>query len=232
MSHTGSPKILVGEDDDNLRVALADNLEDEGYVVLSAETIARARAILDTDQVDLVVLDLMLPDGDGYSLCRGLRERDVSLPVLMLTARSLEEDLLKGFDVGADDYLTKPFRLREFLARTKALLRRGGGDSCDNPDFCGYRIDTHARTLYGPEGQVIALTRKEFDLLMFLFANRNRVVARDYILHEIWGQRIVVELRTIDNFISKLRKKLDWTPSSRFRFATVRGIGYRMEVDD
>ena len=232
MSHTGSPKILVVEDDDNLRVALADNLEDEGYGVLSAETIAQARTILDTEQVDLVVLDLMLPDGDGYSLRRDLGERDVSLPVLMLTARSLEEDLLKGFEVGADDYLTKPFRLREFLARTKALLRRGGGDLGGNTDFCGYRIDTHARTLHSPEGRLIDLTRKEFDLLVFLFANRNRVVARDHILNEIWGQRVVVDLRTIDNFVSKLRKKLNWTPSCRFRIATVRGIGYRMEVED
>ncbi len=236
--------ILIVEDDANLRLVLADNLEEQGYRVTATASGNEAhRLLLGEDAgrrgVDLVILDIMLPDRDGYTLCRELRARGLETPVLMLTARTLEDDLVDGFDAGADDFLTKPYRLRELLVRVRALLRRHAGPRGGMlPEagqrlfrFAGFRLDLAARTLRDPHGDFLELTRTELDLLGFFLAREGEALSRDRILDEVWGRDVVVDGRTVDNFVSSLKKKLGWTRASRFRFKTLRGVGYRMEID-
>ncbi len=232
-----SPSILIVEDDPTLRLVLADNLRAEGYRVTTAETGRAARAAFAAPH-DLIVLDLMLPDADGYALCRELRaaEPPGARParVLMLTARALEDDLLRGFDAGADDYLAKPYRLRELLARVRALLRRGAPSPLAGPAtlrFAGFTLDLDARTLLDPAGAPIALTRTEHDLLACFLRHEGRALSRDRLLDEVWGADVVVDPRTVDNFVSSLKRKLGWTDDAPFRFQAVRGVGYRLEVD-
>lgn len=230
--------LLVVEDDGNLRMALRDNLEDEGYTVVEAATLAAADAAAGERRFDLIVLDVMLPDGDGYTWCRRLRSGAIggnrAAPVLMLTARSLEDDLVTGLDAGADDYLTKPYRLRELLARVRALLRRPKADAgeAQGPDrvrFGDYTLDRSARTVTGPRGE-LTLTRTEFDLLAWLASHPGKAMDRDTLLDAVWGE-VVVDPRTVDNFVSSLKKKLGWRRGLDWRIATVRGVGYRWEAD-
>jgi DNA-binding response OmpR family regulator len=224
--------VLLVEDDENLRIALQDNLVDEGHRVRAVATLAEARRALERDPFDVVVLDLMLPDGDGTSLCRAMKDDGHPARVLMLTARTLEDDLVRGFAEGADDYLKKPYRLRELLARVAALARRGGAPTAGGATFCGFVLDEAARLLRGADGRAIDLTRSEFDVLKVLLDNRHRAVTRDQILDEVRGKAVMVDERTVDNFVSSLKKKLGWTKDARWRIASVRGIGYRMEVDE
>jgi DNA-binding response OmpR family regulator len=228
--------ILIVEDDENLRVALADNLEAEGYEVALATSGAEARTRLEERSVALIVLDVMLPDIDGYRLCQELRRAEVRAPILMLTARSLDEDVVRGFDAGADDYVAKPYRLALLLARVRALLRRGGhaapGVAVQRLTFGEFTLDEDSRIVAGREGASVDLTRKEFDLLRYFLQNQGRALARQQILDEVWGEDIVVDERTVDNFVSSVKKKLSWTPESGFRIVTVRGVGYRMELDE
>lgn len=220
------PSVLVVEDDSNLRLALEDNLRDEGYQVAVAATVAEATSAL-AAPFDVVVLDLMLPDGDGYALCRALRARGHGGRVLMLTARTLEDDLVKGFEAGADDYLAKPYRLRELLARVAALARRA--PSAAPPpslSLAPFTVDVSRRTVTGPSGE-LELTRKEFDLLVCLLQAGDRVLTRDEILDRVWGADVVVDSHTVDNFISALKKKLA-APKAAFELKTVRGVGFRL----
>ena len=227
MSH-----ILVVEDDENLRLALVDNLEDEGHQVREAATVAEAEAALAGGAVDLIILDIMLPDGDGYSLCRRYRAGGGAAMVLMLTARSLEEDVVRGFDVGADDYLAKPYRLRELLARIRALLRRGSASTPAPSALPGLVIDRDARTVGPAGGGTIELTRTEFDLLVFMVDHPGKALSRELILERVWGGDVVVDPRTVDNFISSLKRKLGWKAGCGYAFRAVRGVGYRLERDD
>jgi two-component system, OmpR family, response regulator len=217
--------VLLVEDDENLRVTLADNLEEQGYLVTPVGTFKGAQEALKKNKVDLVVLDLMLPDGDGYQLCRQIRSERLPVRVLMLTARSLEEDLVRGFDAGADDYLAKPYRLRELLARIAALLRRGEVKRSLHR-FGGYTLDEAARTVEGPKGPV-PLTRKEFDVLLMLLERKGEVLSRDDILDRVWGADVVVDVHTVDNFVSSLKKKLK---GDGFELKTVRGVGFRLTL--
>jgi two-component system, OmpR family, response regulator len=170
------------------------------------------------------VLDLMLPDGDGSALCRELRKAGNPARVLMLTARTLEDDLVKGFEAGADDYLAKPYRLRELLARVAALVRRTGAVAAGSTHTLGhYQVDETRRTVTGPSGGV-ELTRKEFDLLVCLLRAGDAVVKRDDILDAVWGD-VVVDTHTVDNFVSSLKKKLK---GDGFELKTVRGVGFRL----
>ena len=220
--------VLIVEDDANLRLTLQDNLSEQGYDVRVAASVADGWKALDAKSADVVVLDLMLPDGDGYSFCKRLREKKLPARVLMLTARSLEEDLVRGFDAGADDYLAKPYRLRELYARIAALVRRGPAEvpTAATHHFGPFTVDTAARTVGGPGGPV-ELTRKEFDLLVMLLESGGRVLSRDEILDRVWGD-VVVDLHTVDNFVSSLKKKLSVTKGSPgFELKTVRGVGFR-----
>lgn len=220
-----SPRVLVVEDDASLRLALCDNLAGEGYVVAGARTLKEAREALQAGAPDVVVLDLMLPDGDGTSLCRELRAAGHGTRVLMLTARTLEDDLVKGFEAGADDYLAKPYRLRELLARVAALARRGAAGGAPRAWTLGrFAVDEATRTVRAKEGEV-ALTRKEFDLLLCLLRAGDSVVTRDELLDRVWGVDVVVDTHTVDNFVSSLKKKLK---DDAFELRTVRGVGFRL----
>ncbi|QQR43645.1 response regulator transcription factor [Myxococcus xanthus] len=226
------PALLLVEDDANLRLALRDNLENQGgYAVEEATCVREAREHLGRRDFQLILLDVMLPDGDGYTLCRALREEGVATPVLMLTARTLEDDVVRGFESGAQDYLGKPYRLRELLARVGALVRRSGAAPVKGLRFAGYRMDLDRRKVESPAGAPVELTRTEFDLLAFLVRERERVLRRDEILDAVWGRDVVVDPHTVDNFVSSLKKKLGWNSTSRFAIQTVRGVGYRMEIE-
>lgn len=227
------PSILVVEDDPNLRLGLRDNLENQGgYAVEEATNVREAREHLSKRSFHLILLDVMLPDGDGYSLCRSLRDEGVTTPVLMLTARTLEDDVVRGFDVGADDYLAKPYRLRELMARIRVLARRGA-TAPPAPAllaFDRFKVDLESRRLLDAAGQGVELTRTEFDLLVYLLRNAGKALTRDQILASVWGEDVVVDAHTVDNFVSNLRKKLEWTHASRFEIRSVRGVGYRMDL--
>ncbi len=229
-SPTSRPAILIVEDDAHLRVGLRDNLMDEGYLVADAPNTRDAEALLRERDFDLLILDVMLPGEDGYSFCRRLRAQGNKSMVLMLTARSLEDDILKGFEVGAQDYLTKPYRLRELLARVRALVRRSGSAPPDQLAFSGFTLDLGKRQVFRPDATAVELTRTEFDLLAFLLRHKDRALPRGEILDAVWGRDVVVDPRTVDNFVSSLKKKLGWTNASGFSIHTIRGVGYRMEV--
>ena len=221
--------ILIVEDDENLRIGLCDNLESEGYRVSVARTGAEADRALREQRYQLVVLDVMLPDTDGYTICRQMRARGDDTLVLMLTARTLEDDLVQGFDSGADDYLNKPYRLRELLSRVSALLRRAGVSRArDDADQLGdLRLDVTARELHTADGVKVELTRTEFEMLL-LFVNRDgEALSRDVILDAVWGKDVSVDTRTVDNFVSNLKKKLGWSAEAGWAIETVRGFGYR-----
>ncbi len=224
------PSVLLVEDDHNLRLTLEDNLREEGYEVRAAGTVADAWRAQAESPADVVILDLMLPDGDGYSLCKRLRQHGHESRVLMLTARTLEDDLVKGFESGADDYLAKPYRLRELLARVAALARRAPAAPADTVHSLGaFTVDEATRTVKGPGGDV-ELTRKEFDLLVCLLRAGERVLSRDDILDAVWGADVVVDAHTVDNFVSALKKKLK-APRAGFELKTVRGVGFRLVRD-
>jgi len=223
------PDILIVEDDENLRVGLCDNLESEGYRVHVARTGAEAEGALRGQRFSLVVLDVMLPDTDGYTLCQQMRARGDDTLVLMLTARTLEDDLVRGFDSGADDYLKKPYRLRELLSRVAALLRRAGVSRA-NDGFIALghlRLDPSARELFTEDGERVDLTRTEFDLLTLFLGRDGDALSRDEILDAVWGKDVVVDTRTVDNFVSNLKKKLSWSEDCSWAIETVRGFGYR-----
>jgi DNA-binding response OmpR family regulator len=220
--------VLIVEDDDNLRLTLHDNLEREGHAVKSVATVADTWRALEAGAFEVVVLDLMLPDGDGYAVCKRLREQRLPVRVLMLTARSLEEDLVRGFDAGADDYVAKPYRLKELLARVSALARRTTAErqSSKVHRFGPFTLKVQTRTVTSDAGP-IELTRKEFDLLLLLLESGGRVLTRDEILDAVWGD-VVVDLHTVDNFVSNLKKKLKVKKGKAgFELKTVRGVGFR-----
>lgn len=230
------PHILIVEDDENLRLALEDNLEDEGYRVTAVANGKDAITALIRGGIDLVVLDIMLPDTDGYAICKRIRSEAWPVRVLMLTARTLESDLVQGFESGADDYLAKPYRLRELLVRVKALLRRGGVEEAAVPagavfTFGEYTLDAEARVLKNGAGEELSVTRTEFDLLLCLLRQKGKAMSREDILTAAWDPDVKVDPRTVDNFVSSLKKKLGWRETDNYRIKTVRGVGYRMEVD-
>jgi len=228
------PLVLVVEDDENLRITLADNLEDEGYRVATADGGRAALEQIEHAAPAVIILDIMMPDLDGYSVCRALRQRGCTAKVLMLTARTLEDDVVQGFDAGADDYLSKPYRLRELLARVRALLRRSAAapTTTDTTSISlpGLSIDRDARTVMH-EGRAVDLTRTEFDLLVFLIDRPSKALSRELILEQVWGTDVIVDPRTVDNFVSSLKRKLGWTAGCGYAIRAVRGVGYRLEVD-
>jgi DNA-binding response OmpR family regulator len=224
-----SPKsILIVEDDETLQQTLAYNLEREGYTVAVATdgqaglTIARSQAL------DLIVLDVMLPQLDGLSVCRILR-RELDVPIIILTARSSEVDKIIGLDSGADDYITKPFSLGEFLARVRAALRRHPKQTAAERLTSGdLSLDLVARKVYKGDAE-LNLSYKEFDLLAELIRNRGVVLSRDLLLTKVWGYDYYGESRTVDVHIRWLREKVEEEPSKPKRITTIRSIGYRFE---
>lgn len=232
-------KILVVEDEPTLLETLAYNLERQGYEALTAADGLTALKVAREGHPDLIVLDIMLPGLDGLEVCRVLRQ-ETNVPILMLTARADEIDKVVGLELGADDYLTKPFHMREFLARVKALLRRvrlvreemvsqeaqGSGDEAltfgDLVIFPGRREVRRG-------GELLHLRPREYDLLLFLAQNRGRVLSRDHILERVWGWDYGGGTRTVDVHIRWLREKIEPDPDHPTRIVTVRGVGYRFE---
>jgi len=218
--------ILLVEDDPAIAQPLVRALEREGFAVQLAERAADARAAVE-GTVDLVLLDLTLPDADGLDVCRWIRDADERLPIVMLTARAEETDIVIGLDAGADDYITKPFRLAELLARLRVRLRL---TTPRLPVVQGVRVDTEAHRAWRDDEE-LDLTPKEFDLLALLVADAGRVVPRKRIMHEVWDEYYYGSTRTLDMHISSLRKKLGDDTSSPRRITTVRGVGFRFEID-
>ena len=226
-------RVLVVEDNANLAFGLTRSLESEGYEVESAEDGVRGFEMARTTNPDLVVLDLMLPGMDGYTILKKLRAEGKDVPVLILTARGEEADKVFGFRLGADDYVTKPFSLSELLARVQAILRRAkGGDRRDGEaveEFGDVSINTLARSVKRADHEV-ALTPKEFDLLLALVRRRGAVASRLELLKEVWGHQAEVMTRTVDIHIAELRRKLEHDPSTPRHILTVWKAGYRLQV--
>jgi DNA-binding response OmpR family regulator len=231
------PRILVIEDNADLAYGLQNNLEIEGYEVRVAEDgetgLKRARSW----GPELIILDLMLPDLDGFRVLQLLRKEGIRTPVLILTARGEESDKVLGFRMGADDYVTKPFGVLELLARVDAILRRtrmsGGGDEepaqeGDLQLFGSITVDARARIVFR-DGVEVPLTPKELDLLLALIRRQGSVVSRLDLLKEVWGHRAAVVSRTVDTHISELRRKLEEEPSSPKHILTVHKAGYRFQ---
>ncbi|HET6624967.1 MAG TPA: response regulator transcription factor [Nocardioidaceae bacterium] len=226
-------RILLVEDDDGIAVPLVRTLEREGYEVeRRAEGLAAVERVTAGD-IDLMILDLGLPDVDGLEVCRRVRAGGSSCVILILTARAGELDRVVGLDVGADDYLAKPFGLAELLARTRALLRRRAGSvSADSaasagPSPDGLRLDVQARRVWVGDDEV-ALTTKEFDVLALLDEDRGAVVTRERLMDEVWDANWYGSTKTLDVTIGRLRQKLD-DRSSPVAVVTVRGVGFRLE---
>jgi two-component system response regulator MtrA len=226
-------RVLVVEDNANLAFGLTRSLESEGYEVEAAEDGVRGLEMARTTSPDLVVLDLMLPGMDGYTILKKLRAEGKDVPVLILTARGEEADKVFGFRLGADDYVTKPFSLSELLARVQAILRRAkSGDRRDGEateEFGDVSINTLARSVKKGETE-IALTPKEFDLLLALIRRRGAVASRLELLKEVWGHQAEVMTRTVDIHIAELRRKLEDDASTPKHILTVWKAGYRLQV--
>ncbi len=236
-------KILIVEDEPTLLETLKYNLMRQGYEVVTAADGARALLTARTEKPDLVILDVMLPGLDGFEICRILRQ-EMSLSILMLTARDEEVDKIVGLEVGADDYLTKPFSMRELLARVKAQLRRvrilreefeatgrapADGEGSGAVFRFGALVIDESRREMQRNGEVLALKPKEFDLLAFLARNRGIALGRSLILERVWGWDFDGGSRTVDVHIRWLREKIEDDPAQPTRILTVRGIGYRFD---
>lgn len=228
-----SDKILIVEDDCNLLDTIKYNLSKEGYKVVTAADGAKALEIARVEKPDLIILDVMLPEVSGLEVCRILRQ-EMTTPILMLTARVAETDKVVGLEIGADDYMTKPFSLRELIARVRAMLRRtkmvetkpeGKGDLLTIGDI---KIDI-ARHQVSKGGTNLELTPKEFDLLAFLAGNKGFVFSRDQLLEKVWGYEFAGDTRTVDVHIRWLRQKLEDNPEKPAHLITVRGTGYKLE---
>ena len=233
-----SSKVLIVEDDQTLLGVLKYNLAKEGYDVVTASDGAQAVEAARSEKPDLVVLDIMLPKLDGLEVCRILR-KEMTVPILMLTAKTEEIDKVVGLEVGADDYMTKPFSMRELLARVRAMLRRAEmmkqevsyveHEAAPSPIKVGDLDIDPIRHQVSLGGSIIELTPREFDLLAFLVTNRERVFSRDHLLEKVWGYDYAGDTRTVDVHVRWLRQKIEATPAHPKHLLTVRGVGYKFE---
>ena len=228
-------RILVVDDEEALVRLISYNLAKEGFIITTAEDGNEAWEKIKTEKPDLIVLDLMLPGKDGLEICRDMRRENIDTPIIMLTARDEEIDKVLGLELGADDYMTKPFSVRELIARAKAVLRRNRnitqpgleekeiviGDFMIKPEK--YEILQH--------GQLLDLTLKEYELLEILLKNKDRVLKREYLLQVLWDYADGVNTRVLDVHISKLREKIETDPKNPVYIKTVRGVGYKFEEE-
>jgi DNA-binding response OmpR family regulator len=221
-------KVLVVEDDPGILRTVADNLRFDDYDVITAMDGETAYALQQAQPVDLIVLDLMLPRMSGQELCRRLRMEDIHVPVLVLTARGEEADRVAGLDMGADDYVVKPFSVPELMARIRALLRRASSAASQPAVLTLGQVEVDFRRYVAiRSGQTIDLTRKEFAVLRFLASREDTVVTRDELLNKVWGLDAYPVTRTVDNHIASLRAKLEADPSRPVYIQTVHGVGYK-----
>ncbi len=220
--------ILIVEDDPSILRGLKMNLETEGYTVLTAEDGEKGLALAYDRHPDLILLDIMLPKMNGYEVCKEIRRRKIDVPVIILSAKSAEIDRIMGLDLGADDYISKPFGLREVLARVNAALRRRRQESAV-PDLLAFgtaEVDFRSHAAKR-DGKPVVTTAKEIELVRFFAEHEGRVLSREAILDGVWGRGYEGTDRTVDNFINRLREKLEVDSSAPKHFLTVRGVGYR-----
>jgi DNA-binding response OmpR family regulator len=217
---------LIVEDDPRIVRLLSKNLEAAGFTCRAAPDGEEALREFSRQKPSVVILDLMIPKLDGLEVCRRIR-RESDLPILMLTARGTEADKLLGFEVGADDYLTKPFSPRELVARVRALIRRSGVRADEEPLRCGGLVIDPARRRVERAGRPCDLTTLEFDLLYFLAHRPGKVFSREELLRHVWGEDRIVDERSIDSLVSRLRRQIEPDPSRPHYIQTVWGAGYR-----
>ncbi len=224
-------KILVIDDDEDLSFVISDMLENNGYYVECASDCFEAMGLLKNDEYHLILLDVNLPDATGFELCTKIREVS-KMPIIFISARVNEPDKITGLDIGGDDYLTKPFSLKELLSRVNALIRRTYGYEDENVFVFGnVRVNTSTRTVTRC-GSEVALSMREFDLLAYLIQNKNKAIPKEKILDDVWGEYAEVENSTLTVHIRWLRTKLEDDPSSPKYIKTIYKVGYMLEVTE
>jgi len=220
--------VLIIEDDATMLRGLKDNFEFKGYRVLTATDGEAGLEAALNHKPDLIILDIMLPKINGYEICRLIREEELEMPIIMLTAKGEESDVVLGLNLGADDYVTKPFSIKELLARAAAFLRRSRQAEADFYEFADYRLDIAARKL-SRGGNEIKLSPKEFGLLELFVRRPGRALTRDEILNRVWGYDCFVGARSIDRFVTTLRTKIEPDPHNPTFIQTIREVGYKFE---
>ncbi|MTI86519.1 MAG: response regulator transcription factor [Balneolaceae bacterium] len=228
-------KILVVEDEPSLVFTLRDTLENEGYNVIVCENGTEAVSMVQEHEPDLMILDIMLPEKSGYEICEEIRELKYTFPVIMLTAKDQEIDKVKGLNVGADDYLTKPFGVKELLARIEARLRRKGTYSSsgevDILDLGPVKIDLQESVVHRPDNGKTELTSREVELIRYLLKSANEPISRDELLEKVWRYEFSTNTRTVDVHISKLRAKIEVQPEDPRYLITLHGVGYMLRTN-
>jgi DNA-binding response OmpR family regulator len=227
-------KIIIVEDEPSLIFTLKDTLENEGYEVHIVENGLDAIELTDTIYPDLMILDIMLPGVSGFEVCKQIREKKHTFPIIMLTARDQEIDKVTGLNIGADDYMTKPFGVKELLARIQARLRRANSYSKAGPidavTLGDVRIELNESVVIRPDKEV-ELTTREVELIRYLVANANEPVSRDSLLENVWRYEYSTNTRTVDVHISKLRSKIEMQPDDPRYLVTLHGVGYMMKLN-
>ncbi len=225
---TGS-RILIVEDEVALMRGLRDAFAAKGCIVLDAPDGEAGLDLALSGQPDLILLDIMLPKVNGFEICRAVRERGLDMPIIMLTARGQEEDIVLGLNLGADDYVTKPFKIRELLARANAFLRRRRSGQDGAFRFGDFELNLTSHKLFR-SGREVELTAKEFALLAYFASRPGRALSRDDILNAVWGNSVIVTPRSIDRCVTTLRAKIEPDPHNPTYVQTIRDIGYRFEA--
>jgi DNA-binding response OmpR family regulator len=224
--------ILVVEDEEAILMGITENLKVEGYHIIAAQDGPAALRLGVEKKPDLIILDIMLPGMSGYDVCRKLRDQKLQMPIIMLTARQEEFDKLHGFEMGADDYMTKPFSIKELLARVHAVLLRGRQRS-EEPQvyaFADCELDMSARVLKRG-GKEVKLTRTEFDLMAYFCAHEGQALSRDKVMNGVWGVEYYGTQRSLDSFVASLRHKIEKKSSKPTHILTVHGVGYKFVGD-
>ena len=224
-------KILIIEDEEPIRVALEDDFQLEGYDVESASNGLEGLSLAENPEIDLIILDIMLPGMNGFDICKTLRSRNIQTPIIMLTAKGQEIDRVVGLEIGADDYVTKPFSPRELQARVKSVFRRmdkilkhGNNDIFSFRDL---KVDFSQYECFKSDEKV-KLTLREFEILKYLIQNCGKVIGRDELLDEVWGKDVIVSPRNVDTHIANLRKKIEGESDDSQLIISVRGVGYKI----
>ncbi|MBI9072185.1 MAG: response regulator transcription factor [Melioribacteraceae bacterium] len=222
-------KILVVDDEASMRLGLKDNLEFENYEVDLAEDGEKGLIKIRENSYDLIILDVMMPRLSGFDLCKTIRAESIETPVIFLTAKGEELDKVLGLEFGADDYVTKPFSLRELLARVKAILRRNTtiGQSSDTVKIGKLNFDFASFSVFENE-EPVNMSYKEFEIIHHLWNNKNKTVSRDELLKNVWGENIYTTSRTVDNFILRLRQKIESDPNKPQLIISIHGVGYKL----
>jgi DNA-binding response OmpR family regulator len=228
MNNKKKTKILVVEDEDAILMGITENLKAEGYEVVTAVEGHEALRLGEEARPDLIILDIMLPGMSGYDVCRKLRDKRIQTPIVLLTARQDEFDKLHGFEMGADDYITKPFSIRELLARIRAILLRGRERTAGpvRYEFGDCLLDMESRILKKKDEDV-KLTRTEFELLAYFLQNTGKALSRDQVMNDVWGTQYFGTQRSLDSFVASLRQKIERKPNKPEHILTVHGVGYK-----